>query len=132
MNKRLLATVAAVCIAMGSVPAAQAATNDENPISFAILLPVRAASLVAGAAVGAPVSTLKHTTVEVPGAINSIASGLGGDDDGVSLLVSALPGAALGTAIGVIKGVRDGTVNSFNNFYDKPFSQEAFSLTDDD
>lgn len=132
MNKKLLATVAAVFIATGSVPAAQAATNDEDPITFAILLPVRAASLVAGAAVGTPVSTIKHTTAEVPDSIISMATGLGGPCDGVSLLVSAIPGATLGTAIGVIKGLHDGTANSFNNFYDKPFSQEAFSLTDAD
>jgi len=124
-------TLAAVLAASSFVPVA-AAEREEDPVVSTMLLPVRIAGLGMGMAVGIPASTVKQTIADVPNCTEAIAESLGGKDDPVSVLFAIVPGTTAGIIQGVAEGCYYGVKNAADNCMERPFSSEAFSLTDDD
>jgi len=125
MNKALAnAMLATVLI---SLPAGAA----EDPLSSTMLLPVRLTALGMGIAVGAPISSVRHTVEKVPQMTQAIATELNGAEDPCTLMFSAIPGIPAGIMVGVYEGIQEGTKNALDNCVDKPFSSKSFSLSDE-
>lgn len=129
MKKYLMAGLAAtLCLASTIAPAS--AYDGEDPATSILMLPVRVAALGTGIVIGAPVSTIKQTAKRIPEATTQIADSFGGADEPIALTISMVPGIAIGTFVGTVEGVGAGVSNAANNFHDKPFSPESFSLSD--
>lgn len=122
--KRILTALVVVCIGSGAFMPVYA-DDCETTLTSAVKLPMRVTALAAGLTFGIPISTIQ----QVPTRIVSLASDTS-ENNIVSDLALIVPVALIGGAVGIADGVKYGVVNALENFYDKPFGPESFSLVE--
>ena len=119
----LLAVFASVC---GANPAM--ADEAKSMAKAAVLLPVRAASVASGLAVGIPVAIVRRASNRCIEFSGSFADNIGGKEHIPPMMMGAVLGMPFGLIVGTGEGCYYGGKNAFSNCVEKPFSKASFSL----
>lgn len=113
--------------ATAASPAKACEEGNEDPITFSFLLPVRLTALASGITIGAPISTIRAIPKQSASAWDTM-TGPANDDNVAARLFTLPPSLLIGSVAGVAEGIKTGTTNALDNFYNRPFSAESFSL----
>ncbi len=134
MSKSLVAALLAACTAFGfSTSAAFAEDSKEIVTTTALaettMIPVKLLGVATALVGGVPISVLKNTSRNLDAYTSQVATEIK-DYEGLSPLVPlSLPGEVISLTGSCVKGVIDGSSNAIKS-WDKPFTQQAFSLED--
>ncbi len=108
-------------------PAKACEESKEDPVTFSFLLPLRLTALASGITIGAPISTIRAIPKQTATAWDTMA-GSENDTNVAARLFTLPPSLLIGSVAGVAEGITTGTANALDNFYDRPFGAESFSL----
>ncbi len=119
-----LLTVLALSLSAGKAMASE----TDNILVDAALLPARSVGLVSGLALGTPVAIVRKSIERAQSFTNSIASAGGNKDNIAEVITAGAIGVPAGILVGTADGIYYGAKNAIVNCVDHPFTAESFSL----
>ena len=131
MKKPLALSLALVAVSMWTLLPARADGGWKDAAKNTALVPVKAASIASGLALGVPMAIVRRTSNRCIEKTSSGADNIGGHESAPPVLFAAVLGLPAGLIEGTGEGIYQGTKNAIQFGATKPFSLESFSLAED-
>ncbi|HEY9677452.1 MAG TPA: hypothetical protein V6C76_05560 [Drouetiella sp.] len=129
MTKNLAIALSLAALTIASIPAAQAGDDGlRDAARQTVRLPLRAAGVATGFAVGVPVAVTRRASNRMIEYTNSFADKIGGHNSAPPVIFASVLGLPYGMVVGTAEGIYSGSTAAVQQGVDKPFSLESLSL----
>lgn len=126
--KKLTVSALALTIAALAQSAPAQADDAKTMAKNTAMVPVRTLGFGCAAVIGTPIAIARRTAVRVRGITGDFADQIGGKEHMPPVVGAAVLGVPFGILTGTSEGIFYGMKNAINEGFNKPFSEDSFSL----
>ena len=125
MRKLLLSALSLALLSSITTLSAQA---DGGMMKNVAMFPVKVLGVGCGEVIGVPMATIRKCSMRYKSYTDNMADKIGGKECMPPVVFASVLTIPAGLVVGTGEGVFYGTKNAINHGFDKPFSEDSFSL----